>query len=80
MNVDVLFQDVLAETFDLEDYINLPEEQNVMDYTWFLVTSDVYSQHTLNGGVGVSGYELNFIGRFNEPNEISNLLEAESSG
>jgi hypothetical protein len=79
MNISVLFEDVLAEQFGIEEYENLPAKLNVMDYSWFLVTSDVYSHHVQHGGVGVRGFNVCIIGRLNDPNETPELLTIEPS-
>lgn len=66
MNVTVLFHDVLAMQFAKEEYENVPDGSNVMDYDWFLVDSELYSRHVSNGGIGVSGFDTYIIGRLNE--------------
>lgn len=66
MNITTLFHDVLAMDFSKGEYVNMPDGGNVMDYSWFLTDSDIYSNHINKGGVGVEGFDIYIIGRLDE--------------
>jgi hypothetical protein len=69
MNITTLFLDCIVLTLDMEVILNLPDGKHVAEYEWYLVTSDVYLKHSVNGGVCINadyGYEQYIIGKQKE--------------
>ena len=69
MDITVLFLDCIVSTLDMEALVNLPKDGYVMDYNWYIVTSDVYYNHIADEGVHVDAdysYEQYIIGKRRE--------------